>query len=325
MANISYKKLWKLLIDKNLKKKDLQKMAGISSSSIAKLGRNENVNTEIINKICNALDCDTSDIMEMESEEAWCLRVIMLRRYKTIDLFSGCGGMSLGFQNAGFEILAAYDNWKPAVAVYELNFNHPIFSEDLADEKVQKRIKAFKPNVIIGGPPCQDFSSAGHRDENLGRAVLTYVQSSENGIIIFVPRDNVALSVSESKQIPENISHKILAYHHHSMKGDIEAKKATLTVLANQLEPQEKALSQIDNSFKSDLFYAFNNLNIRHNNVDPSDKRYYKKVVAKMDVEELEHWYDETYRMCLLAFMRLEQNARKKEFDEVKSKIEAKE
>lgn len=63
-------KLWKLLIDKNLKKKDLQKMAGISSSSIAKLGRNENVNTEIINKICNALDCDTSDIMEMESEEA---------------------------------------------------------------------------------------------------------------------------------------------------------------------------------------------------------------------------------------------------------------
>ena len=67
---ISYNKLWKLLIDKNLKKKDLQKMAGISSSSIAKLGRNENVNTEIINKICNALDCDTSDIMEMESEEA---------------------------------------------------------------------------------------------------------------------------------------------------------------------------------------------------------------------------------------------------------------
>ena len=70
MANISYKKLWKLLIDKDLKKKDLQRMAGISSSSIAKLGRNENVNTEIINKICNALDCDASDIMEMESGEA---------------------------------------------------------------------------------------------------------------------------------------------------------------------------------------------------------------------------------------------------------------
>ena len=70
MASISYKKLWKLLIDKNLKKKDLQKMADISSSSIAKLGRNENVNTEILKKICNALNCDTSDIMEMENEEA---------------------------------------------------------------------------------------------------------------------------------------------------------------------------------------------------------------------------------------------------------------
>ena len=52
---ITYKKLWKLLIDKNLKKSDLQKMAGISNSSIAKLGRNENVNTEILRKICEAL------------------------------------------------------------------------------------------------------------------------------------------------------------------------------------------------------------------------------------------------------------------------------
>lgn len=154
---------------------------------------------------------------------------------------------------------------------------------------------------------------------------LNYVQSNEDGLTIFVPRDNVALAVSELKQIPENVSHKILAYHHHSMKGDIEAKKTTLIILASQLEPQEKALSQIDNSFKSDLFYAFNNLNIRHNNVDPSDKRYYKKVVAEMDAEELERWYDETYQMCLLAFMRLEQKDRKKEFDEVKIKIEAKE
>lgn len=66
MATISYKKLWKLLIDKNLKKKDLQRISGISSSSIAKLGRNDNVNTEIINKICNALNCDIVDIMEMD-------------------------------------------------------------------------------------------------------------------------------------------------------------------------------------------------------------------------------------------------------------------
>ena len=62
---ISYKKLWKLLIDKKKKKKDLQKAAGISAASITKLGKNENVNTEIIEKICVALQCDVSDIMEM--------------------------------------------------------------------------------------------------------------------------------------------------------------------------------------------------------------------------------------------------------------------
>lgn len=62
---ISYKKLWKLLIDKDLKKKDLQQMSGVSAASITKMGRNENVNTEIIEKICLALNCDVADIMEI--------------------------------------------------------------------------------------------------------------------------------------------------------------------------------------------------------------------------------------------------------------------
>lgn len=62
---ISYKKLWKLLIDRDLKKKDLREMAGISPSTIAKLGRNENINTEVLIKICRALGCDITDIMEL--------------------------------------------------------------------------------------------------------------------------------------------------------------------------------------------------------------------------------------------------------------------
>ncbi|MBR3171579.1 MAG: helix-turn-helix transcriptional regulator [Lachnospiraceae bacterium] len=66
---ISYKKLWKLLIDKDMKKKDLQKAAGISATSITKLGKNENVNTEIIEKICTALHCDVCDIMEMIDDQ----------------------------------------------------------------------------------------------------------------------------------------------------------------------------------------------------------------------------------------------------------------
>ena len=62
---ISYKKLWKLLIDKYLKKNDLPAIADISRSSITKMGHNENVNTEILVKICNALECELCDIVEL--------------------------------------------------------------------------------------------------------------------------------------------------------------------------------------------------------------------------------------------------------------------
>ena len=64
---ISYKKLWKLLIDKSMNKGDLQRAAGISASSIAKLSKGENVQTDLLVKICAALKCDTSDIMEFEN------------------------------------------------------------------------------------------------------------------------------------------------------------------------------------------------------------------------------------------------------------------
>ena len=66
---ISYKRLWKLLIDRNMKKTDLKEQAQISSSSIAKLGRNENVNTDILVKICQALNCKLEDIMELEEDQ----------------------------------------------------------------------------------------------------------------------------------------------------------------------------------------------------------------------------------------------------------------
>lgn len=62
---IVYKKLWKLLIDREMKKTELSELSKVSMTSIAKLGRNENVNTDILNKICIALECDVSDIMEV--------------------------------------------------------------------------------------------------------------------------------------------------------------------------------------------------------------------------------------------------------------------
>ena len=63
--SVSYKKLWKLLIDRDMKKKDLCAAAGISHASMAKLGTNENVTTDVLVKICTALQCDIGDIMEI--------------------------------------------------------------------------------------------------------------------------------------------------------------------------------------------------------------------------------------------------------------------
>ena len=61
---VSYKKLWKLLIDKDMSKTELRKASGITTTALAKLVRNENVNTEILVKICKALECDIGDIVE---------------------------------------------------------------------------------------------------------------------------------------------------------------------------------------------------------------------------------------------------------------------
>ena len=62
---VSYKKLWKLLIDKDMKKKDLIELAGISNYTLNRLTRSENVNTNTLVKICDALDCQLCDIMEL--------------------------------------------------------------------------------------------------------------------------------------------------------------------------------------------------------------------------------------------------------------------
>lgn len=64
-----YKKLWKLLIDKDMKKKDLREKAKLSSAIIAKLGKNENVTVDVLVRICSALECGIEDIMEIVPDE----------------------------------------------------------------------------------------------------------------------------------------------------------------------------------------------------------------------------------------------------------------
>lgn len=92
---------------------------------------------------------------------------------RAVDLFAGCGGMSKGFQNAGVNIVAAFELWDVAANCYRNNFKHPVFETDLSNtDAAIAKIKEYQPELIIGGPPCQDFSHAGKRIE-AGRASLT--------------------------------------------------------------------------------------------------------------------------------------------------------
>lgn len=93
-----------------------------------------------------------------------------------VDLFAGCGGLSLGFQKAGFDVRAGFDSWESAVDIYNDNLDHEAHVLDLSNTKLAIRTLApyLEDGVtgIVGGPPCQDFSSAGKRVEG-DRADLT--------------------------------------------------------------------------------------------------------------------------------------------------------
>jgi len=99
----------------------------------------------------------------------------MRKKFRTVDLFCGGGGLSCGLTAAGFNVVAAFDCWQPAIDFYNRNIHgHFAYKLDLRDVETSiAAISKWHPRVIVGGPPCQDYSSAGKRDENGGRARLT--------------------------------------------------------------------------------------------------------------------------------------------------------
>ena len=150
--------------------------------------------------------------------------------------------------------------------------------------------------------------------------LLCYIQSSDNGIVIFVPKSSAVISAAEI--VKPSLSYKIIEYNHHALQGNIEGKKAILLLLAEELEPKKKELKKISQSLENDLFTLFNNLNLRHNNCD-SDSQYYKPIVADMPKNELEQWYDETYQLCLLSFLELDNIERTEKIRVLKERLKS--
>lgn len=158
----NYDGLLKLLIDKKMSKTDLRKKAKISSSTLAKIGKEEIVSADVLNKICNALSCEIKDIVEMikdENEEY----VVNCREdsLKVVSLFSGAGGMDLGFINAGFDIIWANDLFQEAVNSYRKNIGKHMVYGDIT--KISSDDIPDGADVIIGGFPCQGFSVANNK------------------------------------------------------------------------------------------------------------------------------------------------------------------
>lgn len=147
---------------------------------------------------------------------------------------------------------------------------------------------------------------------------IGYMENVQGGVTDFVPKDQAAISVAEI--IDPSLSYRVIEYNHHSMKGDLDRKKAIIIALADKLEPQRAKLKQINSTLESDLFYLLNNINLRHNNAEEKGKSYHR-FIAEMDKRELERWYDDTYQMCLLAFLELDNLDRRDRVSQLKKDV----
>lgn len=169
---ISFKPLWHTLLERGMSKEDLRIKAGLTTNAIANMGKNQNISMTTLLKICQALQCDFNGVVEIiglhepatkestskghESTEAV---VLKSNHPRLVSLFSGCGGMDKGFENAGYERVWANDFDKDAQAVFRLNLGE-IDGRDITKVPVED-IPAC--DIITAGFPCQPFSNAGNR------------------------------------------------------------------------------------------------------------------------------------------------------------------
>ena len=165
---ISYKPLWHTLLEKGMSKEDLRLKAKLTTNSIANMGKDQNISMTTLLKICDALQCNVDSVIEVKglptnNSQDSSLRTNKLKkvRYspKLVSLFSGCGGLDKGFEDAGYKRVWANDFDPDAQAVFRLNLGE-IDGRDITQVLVEDIPEC---DIITAGFPCQPFSNAGNR------------------------------------------------------------------------------------------------------------------------------------------------------------------
>ena len=136
--------------------------------------------------------------------------------------------------------------------------------------------------------------------------------------IIIVEKNAVAITAAE---IVPNLSETIIEYNHFLLKGNIDRKKELLKTISDAIEPKREELKSYNKTATEDFFFLVNNLNIRHNNCDPTDLAKYCKSFDIMSLPEKEKWYDKIYDQALMLFVLLDYQNRKNEISNLKKLI----
>lgn len=162
--SICYDGLWQILTQRKMNKTDLKEAAGISFNVLARMGKNEPVSFESIEKICTSLNCNIGDIIGLEEK-----KTTKSNNYLCIELFAGAGGLALGIEKAGFDTIGLIEFDSDAAKTLETNrpgwrvINDDIANISCLDLEKFFGIKKGELDLLSGGAPCQAFSYAGKR------------------------------------------------------------------------------------------------------------------------------------------------------------------
>ena len=148
---------------------------------------------------------------------------------------------------------------------------------------------------------------------------IGYREVKYHGYYIYVEENPAAVSVAET--LEGEIALETLHYNHHSMKGDLVAKRNTLAQMANWLEPKRGELKALDKELEGTLFFLFNRCSIRHNNEEEGN--HFNPQMQNISKKELEEIYDDTYQLWLLAVLTLDNKERKAKYDTMKNESKA--